>query len=179
MLGLSSAKTGDEIKSQAEQSIHRRKRGSNWFSHLISFHPQFWICLACSFTAAHVLHYIKSLIRWLSSCKSWPNAWFHWNHTQFCSFFCYMKIGDETGVKGFRVQQVLILQRYMAKISIIPWGLKCAVFCVTWANIKTRIVMHETSTFLPISWSKEIGACKKRLLKEWRIMKSFCPTKNK
>jgi hypothetical protein len=45
VLGLSSAKTGDEIKSQAEQSIHRRKRGSNWFSHLISFTPSFGFAL--------------------------------------------------------------------------------------------------------------------------------------
>jgi hypothetical protein len=70
VLGLSSAKTGDEIKKgQAEQSTQEKKRIKTGFSHLISFHPQFWICLACSFTALLMFIIISSLIR-LSSCKS-------------------------------------------------------------------------------------------------------------
>jgi hypothetical protein len=96
---LSSAKTGDEIKKVKLNKVHRRKTGSNWFSHLISFTPSFGFALPAASLLCSCSSLYQSLIR-LASCKSWPNAWFHWNHTQFYSFFCYMKIGDETGGKG-------------------------------------------------------------------------------
>jgi len=67
VLGLSSAKTGGKIKKVRLNKVHRRKRGSNWLSHLISFTPSFGFALP-AVSLLLMFFIIPSLIR-LSSCK--------------------------------------------------------------------------------------------------------------
>ncbi len=62
---LKVSKTGvqfwTKMKSRDENGAQEKKRRTiNWFSHLKwfshKFHQQFWICITCSFIAAHILH---------------------------------------------------------------------------------------------------------------------------
>jgi hypothetical protein len=63
LLGPSFAETADKMRGQDVNSIQQEnKQGTKLvFSPLggEEFHPQFWICITCTLTAAHILHLIK------------------------------------------------------------------------------------------------------------------------
>jgi hypothetical protein len=72
LLGPSFAENGDKTRGQDVNSMREEnKQGTKLvFSPLggggggvgEEFHPQFWICITCTLTVAHILHLIKPLL---------------------------------------------------------------------------------------------------------------------